>query len=155
MRALFGADKKASGDVFIGDKKVSIKNIEDALKHGIGLLPEERKTQGYMPLMNNLDNVAISSLSKYEKHGYIVPELKYDNYKEKACELNIKPDDPYFLTKNLSGGNQQKAVLGRWLSTDVDILIFDEPTKGIDVSTKVEIYRLMDKAIRHGKSIIL
>jgi ribose transport system ATP-binding protein len=155
MRALFGADKKASGVVRIGGKKVSIRNTEDALKNGIGLLPEERKTQGFMPLMNNLDNVAVSSLSKYEKHGFIIPERKYENYREKAGDLNIKPDDPYFLTKNLSGGNQQKVVLGRWLSTDVDILIFDEPTKGIDVSTKVEIYKLMDKSIGQGKSVIM
>ncbi|MFA6857462.1 MAG: sugar ABC transporter ATP-binding protein [Treponema sp.] len=155
MRALVGADEKTSGSVFMYGKKVSIKNTEDALKLGIGLLPEERKTQGFMPLMNNLDNVAVSSLSKYEKNGFIVPNLKYNNYTDKSAELNIKPADPYFMTRNLSGGNQQKVVLGRWLSTDVNILIFDEPTKGIDVSTKVEIYKLMDKTIRQGKSIIM
>jgi len=155
MRAVFGADRKTCGNLYFEGRKVSIKNTQDALTLGIGLLPEERKTQGFVDLMSNLDNTSLSVLPRYVRHGFVNRRLLVENYKTMAAELRIHPDDPYFLTVNLSGGNQQKVILARWLSTDSSILIFDEPTKGIDVATKVEIYKLMEKAIDSGKSIIM
>ena len=155
MRALFGADSKLSGDVFIDGKEIKIRNTEDAVKYGFGLLPEERKTQGFINLMSNSQNVALSSIKKYEKNGFVQPSLIVENFKKKVAELRIRPSDPNFMTSNLSGGNQQKIVLARWLSTNAHILIFDEPTKGIDVSTKEEIYKLMNRAADEGKSIIM
>lgn len=155
MRALFGADSKISGDVYIDGKEIKIRNTEDAVKYGFGLLPEERKTQGFINLMSNSQNVALSSIRKYEKNGFVQPSLIVENFQKKVSELRIRPSDPNFMTSNLSGGNQQKIVLARWLSTNAHILIFDEPTKGIDVSTKEEIYKLMNRAADEGKSIIM
>ncbi len=155
MRAIFGADRKNSGSVYINNKQVNIKNTRDALKHGIGLIPEERKSQGFMKFFSNMDNVAVSSLQKYLTYGFIDRKKKNNNYTKIAGEININPKDPDFLTNNMSGGNQQKVILARWLSTDTDILIFDEPTKGIDVAAKVEIYRLMENFVKSGKSIIV
>lgn len=155
MRALFGADAKIHGKVYLNNKEINISNTADAVKLGFGLLPEERKTQGFINLMSNAQNVALTSIRNYEKNGFVQMDLINKNFKTKVEELRIRPNDPNFMTKNLSGGNQQKIVLARWLSTDANILIFDEPTKGIDVSTKEEIYKLMNRAIEQGKSIIM
>lgn len=155
MRAVFGADKKTSGELELNGKPVSIKNTQDALKYKIGLLPEERKTQGFVNLMSNLDNASFSILDKYNKHGFIEKKKLEENYLKQVEALKIQQKDPNFLTANLSGGNQQKVIFARWLSTDAEILIFDEPTKGIDVATKYEIYKLMESISGDGKSIIM
>lgn len=155
MRAIFGADKKISGKVFLNGEPVEIKNTRDALKYGIGLLPEERKTQGFIKFTTNTDNVSISCLEKFLTYRFVDDSKKLENYKHFVKELNINPKNPGFLTENMSGGNQQKVIIARWLSTDVDILIFDEPTKGVDVAVRAEIYRLMESIVQAGKSIIV
>lgn len=155
MRVLFGADKKTSGEVFLKEKPVNIRNTQDALRLGIGLLPEERKTQGFINFTTNSDNATLSCLEKFMTRGFVDDLKRLQSYKHFAKELNINPKAPDFLTQNMSGGNQQKVILARWLSTDVDILIFDEPTKGIDVAGKAEIYRLMIELVSRGKSIIV
>jgi len=155
MRAIFGADKLTSGEIKLKGKAVHIKNSQDALKNGLALLPEERKTQGFINFATNTDNVALSSLNKYMKFGFVNSRIKRDNYKRMTQELQIHPSNPDFLTQNMSGGNQQKVILARWLSTDADIFIFDEPTKGVDIAAKAEIYRLMEEIVMSGKSIIL
>lgn len=157
MRGLFGADKIHSGTVYLKGKPIKIRNTQDALKKGIGLLPEDRKTQGFMNLSTNIDNMAISSLEKYMSAIpiFVDEKKKKDNCEHFIKELDVHPARSEYLTTNMSGGNQQKVVLGRWLSTDVDILIFDEPTKGVDVAAKAEIYRLMEEFVSTGKSIIV
>lgn len=155
MRAIYGADRINSGTVFVKGKKVVIRNTQDALKLRIGLLPEERKTQGFINFASNADNAALSCLRKYSSWLFVNNKKKIDGYKAVAKKIKVTPDDPYFLTQNMSGGNQQKVILARWLSADIDILIFDEPTKGIDVAAKMEIYKLMESVIQEGKSIIV
>jgi ribose transport system ATP-binding protein len=155
VRAIYGADKKDSGSVFIHGKQVFIHNTRDALKLRMGLLPEERKSQGFINFATNADNAALSCLQKYLTRGLVDTRKKIAGYKKIAAQIKITPDDPEFLTQNMSGGNQQKVILARWLSADIDILIFDEPTKGIDVAAKMEIYKLMENIVKEGKSIIV
>lgn len=155
MRAICAVDPKTAGRLYLKGKEVHLKNSSDALKNGIGLLPEDRKTQGFLNLSTNIDNMAISSLQKYMT-GFFVDSLKKRKNCEKFIELlDVHPPKPDILTANMSGGNQQKVILGRWLSTDVDVLIFDEPTKGVDVGARVEIYRLIEEFAEQGKGVIV
>lgn len=155
VRAIFGADRKTTGEVLVNGKKREIKSPVDGLKTGIGLIPENRKTEGFVKNLVNADNVALPSLSKFSRFGLLNHRLKRANCEHFISETNLHPSDPNYHTEQLSGGNQQKVVLAKWLSTDVDILIFDEPTKGVDVGAKAEIYRLLEDLVAQGKSIIM
>ena len=130
-------------------------NTTKALKAGIGLVPEDRKTQGFLNLSTNTDNVSISSLEKYMTGPFVDENKKVKNAEHFFEEMDVHPRRIDYLTKNMSGGNQQKVILARWMSTDVDIIIFDEPTKGVDVAAKAEIYRLMEEMVAEGKSLIV
>lgn len=155
MRALFGADKKDSGKVILRGKEVSIKNTYQGLRAGVGLIPEERKTQGFIYLQSNINNIALSSLEQYMAGLFVDDKKRRDNCEKYIQELEIHPAKADFLTVNMSGGNQQKVILAKWMSTNVDVLIFDEPTKGVDVGAKVEIYRIMEEIAESGKGVIL
>ena len=155
MRTLFGADKKTAGRVFLKGKETHIKNTHQGLKDGIGLIPEERKTQGFINLQSNINNVALSSLERYMSGIFVDDTKRRENCEKYIQELEIHPAKADFLTSNMSGGNQQKVILAKWMSTDVDVLIFDEPTKGVDVGAKVEIYRIMEEIAESGKGVIL
>lgn len=155
MRTLFGAERAVSGEIYTGGKAVKIKSTQDALKHGIGLLPEERKTQGFIQYFTNTDNMALAGLRRFTHRGFVNDQEKRDNCEHYIKELTIHPALSNFPTQNMSGGNQQKVILGKWLSTNADILIFDEPTKGVDVAAKAEIYRIMEDLVAEGKSIIV
>lgn len=155
MRTIFGADKKTSGDIFIKGKHVNIKNTRDALNLGIGLIPEDRKNQGFIKYETNNDNIALTCLNKFTDLIFVNETKKMKNSLKYIKELNIHPPDIYYLTQNLSGGNQQKVILAKWMSTDSDILIFDEPTKGVDIAVKADIYSLMNEFVKNGKSIII
>lgn len=155
MRAVFGADKLTSGEILIQGKPVRIRSTGDALRHGVGLLPEERKTQGFVKFFTNVNNMALACMERFLRMGLVQEDRKVKNCEHFMEELNINPRRPGFLTQNMSGGNQQKVILGKWLGTDVDVLIFDEPTKGVDVAAKAEIYRLMEELVAQGKSIIV
>lgn len=155
MRTLFGAERAVSGEIYTGGKAVKIKSTQDALKHGIGLLPEERKTQGFIQYFTNTDNMALAGLRRFTHRGFVNDQEKRDNCEHYIQELTIHPALSNFPTQNMSGGNQQKVILGKWLSTNADILIFDEPTKGVDVAAKAEIYRIMEDLVAEGKSIIV
>lgn len=154
-RAICGIDAKSEGNVFLRGKEVHIRNSSDALKLGIGLLPEDRKTQGILNLSTNIDNTAISSLKKHMSGIFVNNGKKLKNCEKYMKELDIHPSLPEILTSNMSGGNQQKVIIARWLSTDVDIIIFDEPTKGVDVGARVEIYRLIEEVAASGKGVIV
>ena len=156
MQALFGADKITGGTVSVNGKKVTVKSPSMALDEGIGLIPEDRKNQGVLLGLSVRQNVTFSSL-KQAMVGWFVSDKKdiaiANEYTEK---LRIKTPSVNQLVKNLSGGNQQKVVLAKALATKCDIIIFDEPTRGIDVGAKQEIYNLMRQLVdEEGKSIIM
>lgn len=155
VRAIFGADQKTSGEVYLHGKKVEISSPEQGLAHGIGLIPENRKTQGFVRNLNNADNMALASLNKFTRRGFVSHSAKAENGIRLAKAVNLNTTDPEYLTEKLSGGNQQKVVLAKWLSSDADILIFDEPTKGVDVGAKEEIYALIEDLVEQGKSVIM
>ena len=156
MRTIIGADQKTSGKIILKGKEIKNGwNTTKALKAGIGILPEDRKTQGFMNLSNNYENIAISSLEKYMKGPFTDEKKKIENAERFFEEMDVHPRRVDYLTSNMSGGNQQKVILARWMATDVDIIIFDEPTKGVDVGAKAEIYRLMEGLVEEGKSIIV
>lgn len=156
MRVLTGADRKIGGRIFFKGNEIKGNwNSTKALKCGIGMLPEDRKIQGFNKLDTNCNNIAISSLEKYMAGVFTSDSKKQKNAEHFFKELDIHPNKPDYLTVNMSGGNQQKVILARWMSTDVDVIIFDEPTKGVDVAAKAEIYRLMEELVEEGKSLIV
>lgn len=156
MRTIIGADQKIGGKMYLMGKEITGRwNTTKALKNRIGLLPEDRKTQGFMNQFSNIDNISISSLDKYMSGPFLDEGKKKKNAERFFEEMDINPKKPDYLTKNMSGGNQQKVILARWMSADTDIIIFDEPTKGVDVAAKAEIYRLMEELVAEGKSLIV
>ena len=154
-RALFGADAKESGDIYINGRKIEIKSPEDAVKNGIGYLSEDRKRYGIVVGKTVAENTTMASMKDFMK-GIFIDKKKED---EVAWEYvrSLKTKTPTVDTEvvNLSGGNQQKVVIAKWLTRNCDILIFDEPTRGIDVGAKSEIYTLMNELVAQGKSIIM
>ena len=155
MRAIFGADPRLSGSIEVFGKSVNINSPSDATDKRIGLVPENRKEQGFVKEMNNLDNIALASLKKFDRGLLQDNKRKWKNAELLGKVVGLTPNNPAFNTSSLSGGNQQKVIIAKWLSTDADILIFDEPTKGIDVGSKSEIYALMEELVHQGKSIIM
>ena len=154
-RLIFCADKKDSGKIFINGKEVTINTPEDAVAHGIGYLSEDRKRYGLIVDKSVEENTVISSLNDFVK-GIFIDKAKSKEVSKKYVEsLKTKTPSVSQLVKKLSGGNQQKVVIAKWLVRNSDILIFDEPTRGIDVGAKSEIYSLMEKLAKEGKSIIM
>jgi len=154
-RCLFGADKKKSGDIFIKGKEVKISSPEDAVKNGIGYLSEDRKRFGMMVGMDVETNTVIASMEKFNSLGFINKSKTANVSKEYVEKLKTKTPSIKQIAKNLSGGNQQKVIIAKWLVRDCDILIFDEPTRGIDIGAKSEIYSLLSELAASGKSIIM
>lgn len=154
-RALFGADKKDSGEIFVNGKKVEINNPMDAVKLGIGYLSEDRKRFGIVTEKTVAENSTMACLEHYMS-GFFINKKKEEEIANQYVEqLKTKTPGVDQLVINLSGGNQQKVVIAKWLIKDCDILIFDEPTRGIDVGAKSEIYHLMNELASQGKSIIM
>lgn len=154
-RLIFGADKKDSGKIFINGKEVNINTPEDAVAHGIGYLSEDRKRFGLIVDKSIEENTVISSLNNFVK-GIFIDKTKSKEVSERYVEsLKTKTPSVSQPVKKLSGGNQQKVVIAKWLVRNSDILIFDEPTRGIDVGAKSEIYALMESLAKDGKSIIM
>ena len=154
-RAIFGADKVQSGTVEVRGRRVLIKSPEDAVTHGIGYLSEDRKRFGLAVNLNVRDNLAMATYERFQKGLFIQASAVRRVTQEYIQKLNIKTPSLEQLLRNLSGGNQQKVVIAKWLIRACDILIFDEPTRGIDVGAKSEIYSLMVELTREGTSIIM
>ncbi len=155
-RCIFGADKLESGQIILNGKEVKIKSPKEAVKKGIGYLSEDRKRFGLVLGLDVESNVAMSSMSNFiNKFGFLKPNRISKNSEKYVESLSIKTPSGTQLVKNLSGGNQQKVVMGKWLTKNCDILIFDEPTRGIDVGAKSEIYKLLNNLADQGKSIIM
>jgi ribose transport system ATP-binding protein len=155
-RALVGADKVERGTVILRGKRVSVRNPADAAKHRIGYLSEDRKHLGLLLEQDVSENIGLTSLSeRFSRFGFVDFKAIRARARELVESLGIKTPSVQQTTKNLSGGNQQKVVIAKWLVKDCDILIFDEPTRGIDVGAKEEIYALLNDLAAQGKSIIM
>jgi len=155
VRAIYGADKAKDLKILINGESVKIKKPRDGKREGIGLLPEDRKLEGLVLSFSVKDNIAMSSLERITKLGFVNSSLEKDIAERQIYALSIKTPSPNTKAKTLSGGNQQKCIMGRWLEINPDILILDEPTRGIDVGTKYEIYLLIKKIAESGGSVIL
>jgi ABC-type sugar transport system ATPase subunit len=154
-RALFGADKIDDGDLFIKQAHVKIKSPGDAINHGIGFLTEDRKSQGLVLVLSVKENVSLSNFKPFSKFGIINFKKEKENADRFLKSLRIKTPGLNQRVINLSGGNQQKVILAKWLSSKADIFIFDEPTRGIDVGSKTDIYHLMNQLAEEGVAIIM
>ena len=156
MEGLFGIRSHTKGQIFYKGKEITVTRPKDAIDQGIAMLTEDRRGSGIMGVLSVADNISISSLNQYLDHGYFingkkVEQLVQDNVKK----MNIKTPSSKTQIKSLSGGNQQKVLVGRWLANNPDVLILDEPTRGIDVGAKYEIYCIIADLAREGKSIIM
>ncbi len=155
VRAIFGADPIDDGKVYIKGREVKIKSPRDAMNNGIAFLTEDRKSQGLI-LGNTIGfNMSISCYEKFKNNGLLNLKEIEKSAEDNIRKLKISPPNPSFLAGQLSGGNQQKVVIGKWLNTDADIFIFDEPTRGIDVGAKVEVYNIMNKLVSQGVAVIM
>ena len=154
-RVIFGADKKLGGSVSIYGKETNIKSPQDAIKAGIGLIPEDRKEQGCFLNMTIEWNIAISNIRNLTVNRLVSKKKIQESAENFQKKLNIKTPSIKQRVGNLSGGNQQKVVLAKVLATNSDIIIFDEPTRGIDIGARHEIYTLMTELVESGKSIVM
>lgn len=153
-KAIFGARKITEGDILLHGKAIKIKNPSWAVKNKIGLVPEERRKEGVMVGDSVFSNLSAASLSKFTHYGFIDRRAELQNAKKYITDLRIKTPSENQKVAYLSGGNQQKVSVGKWLSADCDIYIFDEPTKGIDVGAKREIFLLIQEIAKKGKTVI-
>jgi len=155
-RAVFGADPVDSGEIFVHGKKVKISGPIDAVRHGIGYLSEDRKRYGLALGLNVETNVVMASLQRFvSRLGIVRSDLTRAAAQHQVQSLAIKTPSLNQRVRNLSGGTQQKVVVGKWLTADTEILIFDEPTRGIDVGAKSEIYHLLNALAHEGKAIVM
>lgn len=155
-RTVFGADRIESGEIFVRGKKVNIGQPKDAVKHGIGYLSEDRKRYGLALGMDVETNIALASMEKFLGTAGVVDTRKTRKTGDEFVEsLAIKTPSLAQKVKFLSGGNQQKVIIAKWIVRNSDILIFDEPTRGIDVGAKFEIYKLLDSLAASGKTVIM
>ncbi len=155
-RAIFGADPIDSGEIYVHGRKVRIANPTDAVRHGIGYLSEDRKRYGLALGLNVETNIVLASLKRFlTRFGVVRTSLTAAAAKHQVEELSIKTPSLAQKVRNLSGGTQQKVVVSKWLTADTEILIFDEPTRGIDVGAKSEIYHLLNELAHEGKAIVM
>uniref|UniRef100_A0A7V4DHT7 Sugar ABC transporter ATP-binding protein n=1 Tax=Candidatus Caldatribacterium californiense TaxID=1454726 RepID=A0A7V4DHT7_9BACT len=155
LRAIYGVDPIDGGKIYIRGKEVRIRSPLDAINHGIALLPEERKVHGLVLLLSVLDNLGLPVLPLVSVRGFIQDGRLRAIAQDMVQHMNIKTPSLFQKVMYLSGGNQQKVVLGKWFARNCDIYLFDEPTRGIDVGAKVEIYHLMNRLLERGASIIM
>ena len=155
MRAIFGADPIDSGKIYVHGNEVKIKSPQHAIQNGIAFLTEDRKGQGLVLSQSVKNNLILSNLSGFAK-GMFLDGRKIDQIADENIKaLRIKTPDADERAGQLSGGNQQKVVIGKWINTDCDIYIFDEPTRGIDVGAKIEVYNIMNRLVKEGKCVIM
>ncbi|WP_246208544.1 sugar ABC transporter ATP-binding protein [Anaerotalea alkaliphila] len=155
MRAIFGLDPFTSGEVLLEGKKLDIRDTTDAIKHGIAMISEDRKGYGLVLERNVHENISLVNLKKFIRNGLIDDKAIVEEANQMVEMLQIKVANLNVATSTLSGGNQQKVVLAKWLMGDVKVMILDEPTRGIDVGAKSEIHRLMCKFAKEGMAVIM
>ena len=156
MEGLFGTRSHISGTIRYQGRELKITRPKDAIDQGIAMLTEDRRGSGIMGVLSVADNISVASLNKYVDYGFMLNTKKIDELvEENRQKMNIKTPSGKTLIQSLSGGNQQKVLIGRWLANDPDVLILDEPTRGIDVGAKYEIYCIIADLAKQGKSIIM
>ncbi|OAM76947.1 sugar ABC transporter ATP-binding protein [Devosia elaeis] len=155
LRLLAGADERSTGEVFIDGESVALRSPREAIASGIGLVPEERKREGIVPLRSVQNNIVLASMSRFAPRGIINGGRLKSISAVTLKETGLRPFAPEREIRRFSGGNQQKAIISRWLAAETRIFLFDEPTRGIDVGAKAEIYALIEKLAKEGKSVIV
>ncbi len=156
MEGLFGIRSHSKGQIFYKGKEMHINRPKDAIDQGVAMLTEDRRGSGIMGVLSVADNISISSLNQYLDYGVSINSKKVESLvQDNVKKMNIKTPSSKTQIKSLSGGNQQKVLLGRWLANNPDVFIMDEPTRGIDVGAKYEIYCIIEEMAREGKSIIM
>lgn len=153
--ALFGISKKEEGNILFNGKELDVKGPRQAIDAGIALVPEDRKQQGAILQQDITKNINMPTYKKISKASVINSRIEKETAKKYKDEMRIKTPSLIQLVKNLSGGNQQKVVIGKWLAANSELIILDEPTRGIDVGAKYEIYKLMNDLIEEGKTILM
>lgn len=156
MEGLFGIRSHASGTIKYNGKELKINRPKDAIDQGIAMLTEDRRASGILGVLSIADNISVASLNQYLDYGFCLNSKKIENLvQENVAKMNIKTPSSKTQIQSLSGGNQQKVLIGRWLANNPDVLILDEPTRGIDVGAKYEIYCIIAELAKQGKSIIM
>ncbi len=154
-RLIFGADRIEGGEIRVGGRVVAIRSPRDAIRHGIALLTEDRKAQGLFPGLSARENFALPGLARWSRLGWIARRREGTAFSRWVGSLSIRLASPEQPVRNLSGGNQQKLLVARWLESDASILIFDEPTRGVDVGAKREIHLLVNDLAARGKAVVM
>ncbi len=154
-RLLFGADPKITGEVIIDGVPVDIKTPRDAIKHGISFLTEDRKAQGLILKGSALENFSLPNLKTWSRLSWIDRRKELSRFRARVRDLNLRVSDPSQPAEELSGGNQQKLLVARWLETNSKVFVFDEPTRGIDVGAKYDMYLLVNDLAAQGKAVII
>ena len=155
LRTIYGADPYDSGEILFKGEQIKKPKISRSVANGFGLIPEDRRTQGFSPLLSVTKNVSLTNYDKIAKAGF-VKKADEDAYGNKAVELtDLRPANPNVAVGNLSGGNQQKAVLGKWLTRDLQVVLIDEPTVGIDIGAKDEIYNIIEELSSQGVAVLM
>jgi ribose transport system ATP-binding protein len=155
VRLIFGADAREAGEIRLDGKLLTLRSPQDAIAAGIGLLTEDRKLQGLVLGHSVRENFGLPNLERLSHNGFVQLGRERDEFARFVEQLQIKVPNQEQRAGNLSGGNQQKVVLAKWLARNCDVLIFDEPTRGIDVGAKFEIYLLMNELVAAGKAIVM
>jgi ribose transport system ATP-binding protein len=154
-RAIFGADKLDGGRIHVHGRRVKINSPADAIRNRIALVPEDRKRHGILAYLSVRENITLSALSQFSRGGFLDIQRERTRAQEYASSLRISTPDLERRAFSLSGGNQQKVVIARWLITNAEIFLFDEPTRGIDVGAKVEVFQLMGQLLKRGAAIVM
>ena len=156
MECIFGLHaRNVTGKIFIDGKLQTINSPADAIAAGLALAPEDRKREGLILEMTVAENTSLPSLARLEKYGFLDTKMERRHVEDSIERFNVKTPSIHQMVRNLSGGNQQKVILGKWLATDPVIVLLDEPTRGIDINAKKEIYTLVDELARDGLSVIM
>ena len=155
MRAIFGADVLDSGKIYVKGREVHIRQPKDAIREGLAFLTEDRKGQGLVLSQPVQTNLILASMRLFRRGPCLRRAQIRDNSERRVHSLRIKTPTIDEVVAQLSGGNQQKVVIGKWINTEADVYIFDEPTRGIDVGAKIEVYNVMNDLVRQGKCVIM
>ncbi|MEG1848529.1 MAG: ATP-binding cassette domain-containing protein, partial [Lachnospiraceae bacterium] len=155
LETIFGVAHKESGQVILHGQEVTNRDSKEAIKNGFALLTEERRATGIIPLQSITFNSVIANIETYKKHGLLSNKKMGEDTQWVIDSMNVKTPSAKTHIKSLSGGNQQKVIIGRWLLTNPEVLLLDEPTRGIDVGAKYEIYQLIIDLAKKGKGIMM
>ena len=154
-RAIFGVEPATAGGIQIEGREVAITSPQQAIRLGLAYVPEDRQLHGLIPAMPITSNISLPMLFNYAKRGWLQDKVERKAAYDAALQMEVRANNIWQLARELSGGNQQKIVLSKWLSTNPRILILDEPTRGIDVGTKAAVHALMSKLASEGMAILM